>query len=260
MPSPVVSEKRRPQLLTVLFWIGVAFAPIAALILLFADGNGPLRFAAVLAITAVVLIGLSIALRADVGVQASDEAVLDELEQLRRELRSEIVAAAQRGNQALDQSQRAEEQVTALRRRLDAAAELAAAVAAPPAEDSVAGAGRARVPAAEPAPEAPVGRRRAAVEEPSPDWSHPEDSAPVAAGRGRVPADREPAEPTGRRYAPERPTSGQAGVYGAAAREPRGGVPAAESTSRPLGVVRHTETVHVTTRHTVVDGPDPAGG
>ncbi|MBM7082103.1 hypothetical protein [Micromonospora humidisoli] len=259
MPSPVVSEKRRPQLLTVLFWIGVAFAPIAALILLFADGNGPLRFAAVLAITAVVLIGLSIALRADGGARSSDETVLDELEQLRRELRSEIVAAAQRGNQALDQSQRAEEQVTALRRRLDTAAELAAAVAAPPAEDSVAGAGRARVPAAEPAPEAPVGRRRAAVEEPLSDWEHPESSAPVAAGRGRVPADREAAEPTGRRYAPERPT-GQAGVYGAATREPRGGVPAAESTSRPLGVVRHTETVHVTTRHTVVDGPDPAGG
>ncbi|WP_194821399.1 hypothetical protein [Micromonospora sp. S-DT3-3-22] len=260
MPSPVVSEKRRPQLLTVLFWIGVAFAPIAALILLFADGNGPLRFAAVLAITAVVLIGLSIALRADGGVQASDETVLDELEQLRRELRSEIVAAAQRGNQALDQSQRAEEQVTALRRRLDAAAELAAAVAAPPAEDSVAGAGRARVPAAEPAPEAPVGRRRAVVEEPPSDWSHPEASEPVATGRGRVPADREAAEPTGRRYAPERPTTGQAGVYGAASREPRGGAPAAESPSRPLGVVRHTETVHVTTRHTVVDGPDPAGG
>ncbi|MEV4768571.1 hypothetical protein [Micromonospora humida] len=260
MPSPVVSEKRRPQLLTVLFWIGVAFAPIAALILLFADGNGPLRFAAVLAITAVVLIGLSIALRADGGVRASDESVLDELEQLRRELRSEIVAAAQRGNQALDQSQRAEEQVTALRRRLDSAAELAAAVAAPPAEDSVAGAGRARVPAAEPAPEAPVGRRRAAVEEPASDWNHPEASEPVVAGRGRVPSDREAAEPTGRRYAPERPTTGQAGVYGAAGREPRGGGPAAESTSRPLGVVRHTETVHVTTRHTVVDGPDPSGG
>ena len=42
------------------------------------------------------------------------------MEQLRRELRAEIVAAAQRGNQALDQAQRAEEEVVAVRRRLDA--------------------------------------------------------------------------------------------------------------------------------------------
>ncbi|MEU1754691.1 hypothetical protein ABZ436_18760 [Micromonospora matsumotoense] len=267
MPSPVVSEKRSPQLLTVLFWIGVALAPIAALILLFADGNGPLRFAAVLAITAVVLIGLSIALRADDGPGSSDAEVLDELEQLRRELRSEIVAAAQRGNQALDQSQRTEEQVTALRRRLDAtAAELAAAAAvAPVAEDRAGGAGRARVPAVEPAPEAPVGRRRAAAEESTPDWGPADDAEPIGAGRGRAATDRaatdrEAAAPPGRRYAPERPTTGQAGVYGASGREARGGMPAAESASRPLGVVRHTETVHVTTRHTVVDGPDPVGG
>ena len=270
MPSPVVSEKRSPQLLTVLFWIGVALAPIAALILLFADGNGPLRFAAVLAITAVVLIGLSIALRADGGSGSSDAEVLDELEQLRRELRSEIVAAAQRGNQALDQSQRTEEQVTALRRRLDAtAAELAAAaVGTPAAEDRAAGAGRARVPAVEPAPEAPVGRRRAAAEESTPDWGPPDDAEPSGAGRGgrdraatdRAATDREAAAPPGRRYAPERPAAAQAGVYGAPGREARGGAPAAESAARPLGVVRHTETVHVTTRHTVVDGPDPSGG
>ncbi|MEU8375537.1 hypothetical protein AB0C22_20740 [Micromonospora sp. NPDC048894] len=265
MPSPVVSEKRSPQLLTVLFWIGVAFAPIAALILLFADGNGPLRFAAVLAITAVVLIGLSIALRADGGTRSSDAEVLDELAQLRRELRSEIVAAAQRGNQALDQSQRAEEQVTALRRRLDAVtADLATAAGDPPAvEDRAVGAGRARVPAVEPAPEVPVGRRRAVAEESPPDWGAADDAEPVATGRGRVAADRETPAASGRRYAPDRPATGQSGQpggYGASAREPRGPVPGAESTSRPLGVVRHTETVHVTTRHTVVDGPDPAGG
>ncbi|MDI5941979.1 hypothetical protein QLR68_28385, partial [Micromonospora sp. DH15] len=66
MPAPVAATDRRdPRLLPVLFWIGVALAPVAALILLVADGNGPLRFAAVLAILAVVLIGLSIALRAD---------------------------------------------------------------------------------------------------------------------------------------------------------------------------------------------------
>ena len=87
MPAPVVSDdKRHPPLLTTLFWVGVAIAPVAALILLVADGNGPLRFAAVLAILAVVLIGLSIALRAD-GGQAGAEELREEIDQLRRELR-----------------------------------------------------------------------------------------------------------------------------------------------------------------------------
>ncbi|MET8254316.1 hypothetical protein ABZU46_23685, partial [Micromonospora sp. NPDC005197] len=120
MPAPVTPDARRqPLLLTVLFWGGVALAPVAALILLVADGNGPLRFAAVLAIVAVVLIGLSIALRPDGDDGRADE-LLDEIEELRRELRAEIVAAAQRGNQALDQAQRAQEGIAAVRRRLDA--------------------------------------------------------------------------------------------------------------------------------------------
>ncbi|MEK8109055.1 hypothetical protein NKG94_38275 [Micromonospora sp. M12] len=111
MPAPATADSRhRPQLLTLLFWAGVALAPVAALILLVADGNGPLRFAAVLAILAVVLIGLSIALRPDgEGDSARTDELLDEIEELRRELRGEIVAAAQRGNQALDQAQRAQE-------------------------------------------------------------------------------------------------------------------------------------------------------
>ena len=64
MPASVApADKSTPTLLTVLFWVGVGLAPLAALILLIADGNGSLRFGAVLAILAVVLIGLSIALR-----------------------------------------------------------------------------------------------------------------------------------------------------------------------------------------------------
>ncbi|MBM0278262.1 hypothetical protein JM949_24435, partial [Micromonospora sp. STR1s_6] len=152
MPAPVTSDVRRqPPLLTMLFWAGVGLAPVAALILLVADGNGPLRFAAVLAIVAVVLIGLSIALRPDgAGDSARTDELLDEIEGLRRELRSEIVAAAQRGNQALDQAQRAQEGIAALKRRLDASsAALAGAAAVEPP-----GAGRARVPA-----EAAGGRR-----------------------------------------------------------------------------------------------------
>ncbi|MBX7264850.1 hypothetical protein KIF24_01450 [Micromonospora sp. Llam7] len=51
----------------------------------------------------------------------------------------------------------------------------------------------------------------------------------------------------------DRPPGGSAGVYGSPGsreQDNRSGDPAA----RPPGVVRHTETVHVTTRHTVVDG------
>ena len=175
MPAPVAPDARRQSpLLTVLFWIGVALAPMAALILLVADGNGPLRFAAVLAILAVVLIGLSIALRADGDAAAArTDELLDEIEQLRRELRGEIVAAAQRGNQALDQAQRAQEPVAAVGRRLDATgAALAGGTATGAAQP--ARAGRARVPAVEPV-DAPAARSRVPVH----------TDAPV--GRGQVP-------------------------------------------------------------------------
>ncbi|MGC4866711.1 hypothetical protein ACLQ3B_14910, partial [Micromonospora sp. DT53] len=283
MPAPATSDARRqPPLLTMLFWAGVALAPVAALILLVADGNGPLRFAAVLAILAVVLIGLSIALRPESeGDSARTDELLDEIEELRRELRSEIVAAAQRGNQALDQAQRAQEGIAAVRRRLDASG-AALAGAAPAAEP--AGPSRARVAAVEPSADgAPMARgrvpgdasaSRARVSGPddapplgrperdAPQWGRPEHDAPRR-GRPEHTGDDEPAYA---REAPEPPAT--AGVYG-------GERPAAtaygsarprehdrpESAHRPGGVVRHTETVHVTTRHTVVDGgaAEPAG-
>ncbi|MGW1059600.1 hypothetical protein [Micromonospora rubida] len=251
MPDPVaVTDRRESRLLPVLFWTGVAFAPVAALILLVADGNGPLRFAAVLAITAVVLIGLSIALRTDGdGSRAEIEALHDEIEELRHELHGEIVGAAQRGNQALDASQRAQDQVAALRRRLDA---VATAAAPEPSVEKPAGAGRARVPLAEvyddahrhrDIDEAPAGRVRV------PGTAH-DDEPPVHRPR-----------PTPR-YGAERPA--QPGGPGAA---PRWAVPARSSgpvapepAPRPVGLVRHTETVHVTTRHTVVDGPESGMG
>ncbi|MDG4784250.1 hypothetical protein O7614_31810 [Micromonospora sp. WMMD961] len=265
MPAPVTSDARRqPPLLTMLFWAGVALAPVAALILLVADGNGPLRFAAVLAIVAVVLIGLSIALRPDAeGASARADELLDEMEELRRELRAEIVAAAQRGNQALDQAQRAQEGIAAVRRRLDASgAALAGAVPA----GEPAGAGRARVPAAEPPmDDVPVARSR--VQAPG---DAPAGRARVAGpgdaprrGRSERMVDDESAYP---REAAEPPAA--AGMYGAersagtaygSARPREHDRP--EPAHRPAGVVRHTETVHVTTRHTVVDGghPEPAG-
>ncbi|MCX4469656.1 hypothetical protein OOK41_04975 [Micromonospora sp. NBC_01655] len=250
MPAPVaVTVRRESRLLPVLFWTGVALAPVAALILLVADGNGPLRFAAVLAIAAVVLIGLSIALRAEGGSRAEIEDLHDEIEELRRELRGEVVAAAQRGNQALDASQRVQDQVAALRRRLDAAAAGIAADPEPAAGEPV-GAGRARVPLA------------GAYD----DAHRPRNTDDAPAGRVRGPGTAHDDDPSVRRPRPdprhgaERPA--QPGGPGPAPRpvEPDARSAAAEPVPRQLGMVRHTETVHVTTRHTVVDGPDPGMG
>ncbi|WP_433536049.1 hypothetical protein ACQPZK_29735 [Micromonospora sp. CA-249363] len=299
MPAPVTPDARRqPLLLTVLFWGGVALAPVAALILLVADGNGPLRLAAVLAIVAVVLIGLSIALRPDGdGAAARTDELLDEIEELRRELRAEIVAAAQRGNQALDQAQRAQEGIAAIRRRLDATG-AALAGGAPAAEPAAAS--RARVPAVESVDDTPPARSRvplpgdtpvARVRVPAPGEAAGRVPGPATdedAPRVRVPAPDESAgrwgrderaddEPAYRHRAAEAPEAPAGNVYGAAARPPehdraREYNPPREydrprerdrpePTHRPVGVVRHTETVHVTTRHTVVDGgPAESGG
>ncbi|MFC8846398.1 MULTISPECIES: hypothetical protein [unclassified Micromonospora] len=285
MPAPVAAtDSRDSRLLSVLFWIGVALAPVAALILLIADGNGPLRFAAVLALLAVVLIGLSIALRADGdGGYGEAEELRDEIDRLRRELRGEIVAAAQRGNQALDASQRAQEQVGALRRRIDAAAAGIAADPDPPAAQP-AGAGRARVAVAETydagrpadAEEAPAGRflpparpdDAPSGHRPQPAPRHGADGPPRqgvhgADGPARPGVHGADGPPRQGVHGGDRPA--QPGVYGASVRPAEPGTrapqPAApDPAPRPVGMVRHTETVHVTTRHTVVDGPDPAAG
>ncbi|MER7459685.1 hypothetical protein [Micromonospora sp. NPDC126480] len=315
MPAPVATDDtRNPSLLTALFWVGVALAPVAALILLVADGNGPLRFAAVLAILAVVLIGLSIALRADGG--SGGEELREEIEQLRRELRGELVAAAQRGNQAMEQAQRAQEAVVALRRRLDAGtAALSGSAevggrARVPAEDPV---GRAHVPDGGRWDEQDDDRGRRAEDN---RGDRPSGSAGVYGGdrqtggyggerTGGVYGGDRPASggyggdrPASGDYGGDRPASGgyggdrqtggyggertggvyggdrpAAGVYGSGERS--AGVYGAERTGashggwspepegqaapRPLGVVRHTETVHVTTRHTIVDGADLGG-
>ena len=264
MPASVApADKSTPALLNVLFWVGVGLAPLAALILLIADGNGSLRFGAVLAILAVVLIGLSIALRPDnASGGAEAEELREELAQLRRELRAEIVAAAQRGNQALDQARRAEEVAGAVRHRLDAAAAgLASAPvsASAPAPERPSGAARVPVtgtpdvgrahPAGqdddEPARPAYSGGRYGTEHDADPPRAAHYDADPPRAGRH----DAEPARATAR---PDRQASG---VYGAA----RVSEPMPRPESRPVGVVHHTETVHVTTRHTIVGGGEPAG-
>ncbi|WP_412540776.1 hypothetical protein R8Z50_34130 [Longispora sp. K20-0274] len=88
---------------TILFWIGVGLAPVAAALLLLSQGGGPLRVAAALAILSIVLIGLSITLRRDTGaVSAEMEATLvEELELLREDVRDDIRTAAKATHAAL---------------------------------------------------------------------------------------------------------------------------------------------------------------
>ncbi|MBY8873188.1 hypothetical protein K7640_15235 [Micromonospora sp. PLK6-60] len=267
MSTPVApTDRRASSLLTVLFWIGVAFAPVAALILLFADGNGLLRFGAVLAVLAVVLIGLSIALRGDgTAGRAVDEQVWEEIEQLRRELRAEIVAAAQRGNQALDQAQRAQDTVDGLRARMDAVA-VAVAGGTPAPAGEPAGAGRARVPGYDDGASARA--RQPVRDDARGGWGRavatPDDAAEPAHRTADEDNERPAPRPTGSygsgQYGAGEPV-GRSASHAASARvpEPEPRPVAPDQPARPAGVYRHTETVHVT-RHTVVDGGDLPGG
>lgn len=349
MPAPVLpDDKRALPRSTLLFWAGVALAAIAALLLLVAEGNGTLRVAAVLALTSVVVIGLSVTLRPDDG--AAVQELFDEIE----ELRAEIATVARASHQVAEQAHRAPAAVASVPQR---GGEVAAV------DRPGAGSGWGRVPPAdEPEPvraavepdglrrwsegppdvprrldEASDGRRRPAdpegvrrpenppggrrrADDPGGGrrrqddpgggrrrLSEPEDEHVDRArrddgdhdryrarrryedGPDRFPAGRhedgpdrdtwrrgegrdaypgrrhDDEEPRHRsrpaaRYATERPASG---VYGAPPRhDGHEARPGPEVPPRPLGVVRHTETVHVTTRHTIVDGaaPDPVPG
>ncbi|MGH3657593.1 MAG: hypothetical protein ACRDUA_13130, partial [Micromonosporaceae bacterium] len=103
MPASPPPPDWREQVLPALFWIGVALAPIAALLLLLGQGGSPLRIAAVLTLVCVVLIGLSVALRNDVEtVRVEVEAtVLDEADAIREETREDMVAVARKIHYAL---------------------------------------------------------------------------------------------------------------------------------------------------------------
>ncbi|HEY1175261.1 MAG TPA: hypothetical protein VGF17_03820 [Phytomonospora sp.] len=68
---------------TVLFWCGVGLAPVAAGTLLLGDGGGPSRTSVLLAVSSIVLIGLSIGLRADPQIVYVE--ITEELTQVRHE-------------------------------------------------------------------------------------------------------------------------------------------------------------------------------
>jgi len=83
-----VSPNRGRRLWTWAFWLGVGLAPIAALLLVVAQGAGPLRAAAVLAVLGVVFVGMSVAFREDPGDVRDEltERLRDEVDRLRRDL------------------------------------------------------------------------------------------------------------------------------------------------------------------------------
>lgn len=100
MPVPVQQQDQRgARPLVILFWSGVGVAPLAALLFLI----GALRFGGVLAVLAMVLIGLSITLRRDTDAVRIElqETLLGELDQLRNDVREDMATASRNTHRSL---------------------------------------------------------------------------------------------------------------------------------------------------------------
>jgi len=113
------ATKRGGPLLTATFWVGMGLAPLAALLLLMSQGAGAVKIAAVLAIIAVICIGLSLVLRRDADTirVELEEAMLDELDTMR----DEVSASTRASHRALTERIRQLQQtVENLRGQLDA--------------------------------------------------------------------------------------------------------------------------------------------
>jgi hypothetical protein len=186
--SDTRDDQRGERVYSILFWVGVALAPIAALMLLVSSGTGGLKGALGVVIISVILIGVSIVMRRDgEGLRAElEETVFDEIDALRADVRADISQAAQATHRAFGEKlQYLLDQLEATRAELEAT--------------------RVQVDA----------MRHGITQPPAPAQRHP---APASAHGGMPQA------------------SGRAGIA--------------------PGIVRHTETVQVTTRHTVMDPHD----
>ncbi|MDG4822432.1 hypothetical protein O7635_11285 [Asanoa sp. WMMD1127] len=241
MPTTDDEEPRGRPLLKLLFWAGIGLAPIAMLLLLLADGNGPLRIAAVLAVLAVVLIGLSIGLRSDSDALRGEleDMVADEIDGLQGDVRRDIETAARATHRQLGEKLQALQQtVDAMRAQLDAqrAGPRPPSVGVPTQSRDAASAAVTYGAARESTARESVGAGRGE--------GATYGAARADYGRDSADDDRSAAQPAmaagGRTY------GGSGESQPGTARTPRGRMPS--------GVVRHTETVQVTTRHTVVDG------
>jgi hypothetical protein len=225
---------RSGRLPLLLFWAGVALAPLAALLLWFGSGGGPLKAAAVLAVGAAVLIGLSVVLRRDgesVRIELQ-ETMVAELTAVRGEMHQ--LAAATDTESLRHQVGMLSGEVDALRQELVAVQDKQAAHAE-----------RATAPAA-----ARPDRSDRADRAERPDWSERVDRADRAERseraeprQARVVADREPEVQLGTEPVAE--AAFRDGRLVSAVAEP------APRRDRPTNVYR-TETVQVTTHTTRV--------
>ncbi|MFY1634662.1 hypothetical protein ACN27F_15520 [Solwaraspora sp. WMMB335] len=259
MSAPEAEEEpRRTVPLKWLSWGGLALAPLAAVLLLLGDGDGSMRLAMVIAIASVVLIGLSITLRGGMETMRADmeDVLVEEMDVLREDVRNDISTAVRATHRAFgEKMQSVQDNFEALRGQVDAVrgevvrSETARAEAVRP-EAARAEAFARDVP--------DWGRDRAEYDRPDhdrPDRDPFDPVAPASAVPTSAPAVAPASGPTG--FAGQY-QSGQSG---------RASVPAVSGTVLPRqpvpnGVVRHTETVQVTTRHTVVDprADDDSGG
>src|SRR3954466_10459838 len=104
MPAADTQQQRAGlPILPGLLWAGVGLAPVAALLVMFGGSSGVMRVAVLLAVVAVVLIGVSVALRRDPETVRSqvEEMVLEELDVLRDDVREDITTAARATHKAL---------------------------------------------------------------------------------------------------------------------------------------------------------------
>jgi hypothetical protein len=103
MPASVAREELRGvKLLPALFWSGVGLTPIAALLLLIGSGTGSIRFAVVLVLVSMVLIGVSITLRRESESVRTElqETIFDEIDVMRGDVRNDIGHAVQATHRA----------------------------------------------------------------------------------------------------------------------------------------------------------------
>jgi hypothetical protein len=114
----------RSRLLSAQFWVGIALAPIAALLLIF----GGTAAAAVLAIIAVVVLALSVIMRGNHWADSvsTNVVAVNELAALREDVRADITTAARATHRALTAKVTALEQsIEAMQREIDAARSVA---------------------------------------------------------------------------------------------------------------------------------------
>jgi hypothetical protein len=124
MPAADPQQRRAGvPLVPGLLWTGVGLAPIAALLVVFSgDSTALVRVAVLLAVVAVVLIGVSMALRRDPEVVRDqvEDMLFEELDVLRDDLRADIKTAAKATHKAIgERVVNLHESVEALRGQVD---------------------------------------------------------------------------------------------------------------------------------------------